>query len=55
MPTREQLQKELDALPDDQLENAADEDSEPTFEERLRKLAETFAGMDFLPREEAWR
>ena len=32
-----------------------EDDSEPTFEERLRKLAETFAGMDFLPREEAWR
>jgi hypothetical protein len=32
-----------------------EDDSEPTFEEGLRKLAETFAGMDFLPREEAWR
>ena len=32
-----------------------DEDSGPTFQERLTKLAETIAGMDFPPREDAWR
>ena len=31
-----------------------DPSSGPTFEERLTKLAETFARMDFLPREDAW-
>jgi hypothetical protein len=31
-----------------------DPSSRPTFEERLRKLAETFASIDFLPREDAW-
>jgi hypothetical protein len=68
MTVKERVIKLVQSMPDDDdrlqaaervLEpngTAGDDDPSPgpTFEERLAKLAETFAGMDFLPREDAW-
>jgi hypothetical protein len=70
MATKERVIQLIDSLPDtpetdlqlDDIEhklepNGSGEDdleSAPTFEQRLRKLAETFASMDFPPREDAW-
>ena len=54
--SEEQAQRALEAAEESEPSGAVDEgDSGPTFEERLAKLAETFASMDFLPREDAWR